>query len=45
VKFSNQTNCALPPKGPSTKTDCWIACAAGQMKKIKVMAICGATSK
>jgi hypothetical protein len=45
VKFSSQTNWALPPNGPSMKTDCLTACTAGQMKKINVIAICGATSR
>src|SRR5436190_23664839 len=43
-KFSNQTNCVLEPNASWTKNDWYIACDAGQKKKISVTAICGATS-
>jgi hypothetical protein len=43
LKLSNQTNWLDWPNGSCTRNEYQTACAAGQKKKMTVMAICGAS--
>ena len=44
MKFWNPTHSLLRPNASSTWKDCKIACAAGQKKKMPMIAICGSSS-
>ena len=45
LKLSNQTNVVERPNGSSCSIDCLSAWEAGQIKKIRIMTICGANRR